>query len=71
MIALFMLFLWYSFAMSTIFQSFFISFLVSPGYVYRISSLKVLNHSGLKYGNNRQTDQALRSVERVEHDIKS
>jgi hypothetical protein len=38
--ALFMLFLWYSFAMSTIFQLFFTSFLVSPGYVTRISSFK-------------------------------
>jgi hypothetical protein len=54
--------------MSTIFQSFFISFLVSPGYDSRISSLNNLNHSGLKYGSNSHVDEALRWVEYVEHD---
>jgi hypothetical protein len=51
--AVFMLFVWYSFAMSTIFQSFFVSFLVSPGYNSRISTLNELNHSGLKFGYTR------------------
>jgi hypothetical protein len=66
--ALFMLFVWYSFAMSTIFQSFFISFLVIPGYDYRISSLNDLNRSGLKYASNSVIDKALRRFEYVEHD---
>jgi hypothetical protein len=66
--ALFILFVWYSFAMSTIFQSFFISFLVSPGYDSRISSLNDLNHSGLKYGSNRHLDKSLHLFEYVEHD---
>jgi hypothetical protein len=66
--ALFILLVWYSFAMSTIFQSFFTSFLVSPGYVSRLSSLDDLSHSGLKYGSNRDIDKFLRSVEYVEHD---
>jgi hypothetical protein len=54
--ALFMLFVWYSFAMSTIFQSFFVSFLVSLGYVSRISSLNDVNNSGLKYASNKHVD---------------
>jgi hypothetical protein len=66
--ALFMLFVWYSFAMSTIFQSYFVSFLVSPGYVPRISSLNDLNHSGFKYASNIHVDQDLRDIEYVEHD---
>jgi hypothetical protein len=52
----FMLFVWYSFAMSTIFQSFFISFLVSLGYDSRISTLNNFNHSGLKYGSSKHDD---------------
>jgi hypothetical protein len=64
---LFILFVWYSFALSTIFQSFFTLFLVSPGYVSRISSLDDINHLGLKYGSNRQIDKFLRDVGYVEH----
>lgn len=66
--ALFCLFVWYSFAMSTIFQSFFISFLVSPGYLPRISSFDDLNRSGLKYGSLDGMDKFLRDAEYVEHD---
>jgi hypothetical protein len=66
--ALFILFVWYSFAMSTIFQSFFTSFLVSPGYVSRLSSLDDLRHSGLKYGSNKGVDGFLHDVGYVEHD---
>jgi len=54
--------------MSTIFQSFFTSFLVSPGYVSRISSLDDLKHSGLKYGSNSDMDVFLREVGYVEHE---
>jgi hypothetical protein len=66
--ALFVLFLWYSFALSTIFQSFFSSFLVSPGYVPGISSLNEVKLSGLKYGSNKFWDMILRYVNYVEHD---
>ena len=58
---LFILFLLYSFALGTIFQSFFTSFLVSPGYVSRISSLEDI-HSGLKYGSNSHVVEFLRDV---------
>jgi hypothetical protein len=60
-------FVWYSFAMNTIFKSFFISFLVIPGYASRISSLNDLNHSGLKYGNFSRGDGYLRAAGYVEH----
>jgi hypothetical protein len=54
--------------MSTIFQSFFISFIVSPGYDHRISSLDDLNNSGLKYGSYIYGDEYLRHAGYVEHD---
>ena len=66
--ALFILFVWYSFALSTIFQSFFTSFLVSPGYVSRISSMDDLIHSGLKYGSNGGINDILRKAGYEEHD---
>jgi hypothetical protein len=65
---LFILFVWYSFAMSTIFQSFFTSFLVSPGYDSGISSLDDLRHSGLKYGSDSGIDEFLHEVGYVEHE---
>jgi hypothetical protein len=60
--AVFCLFLWYSFAISTIFQSFFVSFLVSPRYSSRLSSLDDLAKSGLKYGNFSTLDRQLHIV---------
>lgn len=66
--ALFCLFVWYSFAISTIFQSFFVSFLVSPGYSSRISSLDDLSKSGLKYGNFGAIDQMLHEAGYEEHE---
>jgi hypothetical protein len=54
--------------MSTIFQSFFTSFLVSPGYVSRISSFDDLIHSGLKYGSNSDIDKFLHDSGYVEHE---
>jgi hypothetical protein len=60
--ALFCLFVWYSFAISTIFQSFFVSFLVSPGYSSRISSFDDITKSGLIYGNFGVIDQMLREA---------
>jgi hypothetical protein len=60
--ALFCLFVWYSFAVSTIFQSFFVSFLVSPGYSSYISSLDDISKSGLMYGNFGALDNLLREA---------
>jgi hypothetical protein len=46
--SIFLLYVWYSFAMSTVFQVFFISFLVNPGYTKRVESFEELVNSGLK-----------------------
>jgi hypothetical protein len=45
---IFVLYVWYSFAMSTVFQVFFISFLVNPGYKKQIESFEELVDSGLQ-----------------------
>lgn len=45
---IFLLYVWYSFAMSTVFQVFFISFLVNPGYEKRVETFEELVNSGLK-----------------------
>jgi hypothetical protein len=41
---------WYCFAMSTVFQAFFTSFLVDPGYQEQLTSLEELLESGMKFG---------------------
>jgi hypothetical protein len=45
--------------MNTVFQSFFTSFLVSPGYVQQIGSSEELAHSGLIHGVDKSVDEAL------------
>jgi hypothetical protein len=46
---LFLYFVWYCFAMNTVFQAFFISFLVEPGYNKQIETLDELRKSHLSY----------------------
>jgi hypothetical protein len=46
----FLLFVWYSFAISMVFQAFFITFLVEPGYGKQIKTFDDLIQSGLMYG---------------------
>jgi hypothetical protein len=41
---------WYCFAMSTVFQTFFTSFLVDPGYQEQLTTLEGLLESGMKFG---------------------
>jgi hypothetical protein len=41
---------WYCFAMSTIFQTFFTSFLVDPGYQEQLTTLEGILESGMKFG---------------------
>jgi len=45
--SVFLLYVWYSFAMGTVFQAFFVSFLVSPGYEKGIETYEELMNSGL------------------------
>ena len=46
--SMFLLYIWYSFTMSTLFQVLFISFLVNPGYEKGIDTFSDLVESGLK-----------------------
>lgn len=46
--SMFLLYVWYSFAMTTVFQVFFISFLVNPGHGKRVENFEELVSSGLK-----------------------
>jgi len=55
----FLLFVWYSFAINTVFQAFFITFLVEPGYHKPIKTFDDLIHSGLMYGYYEDTEIAL------------
>jgi hypothetical protein len=45
----FLYFVWYCFAMSTVFQAFFVSFLVEPGYTKQVQTLGELRKSRLPY----------------------
>jgi hypothetical protein len=65
---LFFVFVCYCFAMSTIFQAFFTSFLVAPGYEKEIATFDELMHSELMYGEFGQYERLLRieSVDFIE-----
>jgi hypothetical protein len=59
----FCLFVCYSFVISTIFQSFFVSFLVSPSNLKPITTLEELLNSSLKYGKNPDIHEYLERSE--------
>ena len=50
--SMFLLYVWYSFAISTVFQVLFISFLVNPGYEKGIDTFEDLVESGLKFATD-------------------
>jgi hypothetical protein len=50
----FLLFVWYSFAMSTVFQTFFTSILVDPGVTQQISSFEEILSSGIEFDYNKE-----------------
>jgi hypothetical protein len=49
----FILFVWYSFAVCILFQAFFTSILVDPGFVDQIRSFEELISSGIEYGYSK------------------
>jgi hypothetical protein len=53
------LFLWYCFVMSTLFQTYFRSFLVDPGIKKRINTLEELYRSDLVYNYHEENDNYL------------
>jgi hypothetical protein len=55
----FLLFVWYSFAINTVFQAFFITYLVEPGYSKQIETFDDLIQSGLMYGYAAEIEIAL------------
>jgi hypothetical protein len=56
---LFVLFVWYCFALSTIFQALFITFLVEPGFGKQIETFDELINSGVIYCFEENTEAAL------------
>ncbi|KDR17222.1 hypothetical protein L798_08949 [Zootermopsis nevadensis] len=56
---IFFIFVWYCFAMNVIFQAFFTSFLVAPGYEKAIESIDELSQSNLMYGRDEHYEEAL------------
>jgi hypothetical protein len=51
----FLLFVWYSLAISTVFQTLFTSILVDPGVIDQIRSFEEMLSSGIEYGYNKDT----------------
>ncbi|XP_021939798.1 uncharacterized protein LOC110839677 isoform X4 [Zootermopsis nevadensis] len=49
-------FVWYCFAMSTVFQTFFTSFLVDPGYQKQLTTLEEILESGMAFGYRNDFD---------------
>jgi hypothetical protein len=55
----FLLFMWYCFAINTIFQAFFTTFLVEPGFHKQIATFDELLDSGITYGSEETIEAAL------------
>jgi hypothetical protein len=58
----FLIYVCYSFAMSTVFQAFFVSFLVEPGYGGKISTFQELLDSSVNYGFNAVIDFRMKTM---------
>jgi hypothetical protein len=59
---LFLLYMCYCFAMNTVFQALFTSFLVSPGYVKQITSCEELEHSHLIHGRDISPEEVMSGI---------
>lgn len=55
----FLLFMWYCFAINVIFQAFFTTFLVEPGFHKQIATFDELVDSGITYGSEESLEAAL------------
>jgi hypothetical protein len=64
---LFFIFVCYSFAVNTVFQAIFTTFLVAPGYGRRITSFDELLHSDLMYGRDITMETALEALSINDH----
>jgi len=65
---LFLVYVWYCFAISTVFQAFFSSYLVEPGYGKKFETFDELLNSSVAYGYNDAAEMALASTSYKEHE---
>ncbi|KAJ9595844.1 hypothetical protein L9F63_012967 [Diploptera punctata] len=63
----FIIFVIYSFAMCTVFQAFFTTFLVEPGYEKKIESISEAVQSNISYGETDLTQLSITYTEYTEH----
>jgi hypothetical protein len=64
---LFLVYLYYCFAMSTVFQAIFTSYLVEPGYGEKYETFDDLLHSSVAYGYNYAVEGAMTGTSYKEH----
>jgi hypothetical protein len=62
-----LIYVWYCFAMSTVFQAFFVCYLVDPGYEKKIQTIEELIDSDLMYGYNRAMEIGLATTDYNDH----
>ena len=58
----FLIYVCYCFAMSTVFQAFFVSYLVEPGYGEKIANFQELLDSSVNYGFNTAVEFGMRTM---------
>jgi len=63
----FLIYVCYCFAMSTVFQAFFVAYLVEPGYGEKISTVQDLLDSTANYGYNSGLEIVMRTMEFSDH----
>jgi hypothetical protein len=63
----FLIYVCYCFAMSTVFQAFFVSFLVEPGYGEKISTFQELLDSNVNYGFYAALEVGMKTMEYSDH----
>jgi len=63
----FLIYVCYCFAMSTVFQAFFVSYLVEPGYGEKISTFQELLDSGISYGYNSALEFVMSTMDFSDH----
>ena len=63
----FLIYVCYCFAMGTVFQAFFVSYLVEPGYGEKIETFQELLDSNVSYGFIAAADLGMRTMEFSDH----
>jgi hypothetical protein len=63
----FLIYVCYCFAMSTVFQAFFVSYLVEPGYGEKIATFQELLDSSVNYGFNFAVEFCMETMEFSDH----